>query len=211
VATGIFGGTFDPVHIGHLRTALEISRVLKLDRMLMIPCGDPPHRGAPQTPGQQRLEMVKLAVSGEPGLVADDREIRRGGLSYSIDTVVELRGELGADESLCFCVGMDSLKNLNSWHRWQELLDYCHLVVAGRPGYTLPGGGEVAEWLGRYLTGDTETLAQTPAGRVFVDQMTLLPVSATGLRQKLQVGESIRYLTPDNVIDYIVRHRLYVQ
>jgi nicotinate-nucleotide adenylyltransferase len=211
VATGIFGGTFDPVHIGHLRTALELREFLKLDRMLLVPCGDPPHRQAPMTPGAQRLAMVELAIQGEPGLIADGRELRRKGFSYSIDTLLELRAELGNDEPLCFCMGMDSLNAFDSWHRWREFLDICHIVVVARPGWRLPEQGEVAKWISSHRVVDAADLLARPAGYFFVEEMTLLPVAATELRAKLKTGDSIRYLTPNAVIDYIHSHRLYVQ
>lgn len=211
MATGIFGGTFDPVHIGHLRTALDTKSFLDLDQVLMIPCGDPPHRDTPMTPALQRLEMVRLAVANEPGLNADAREIDRKGLSYSIDTIIQLRAELGPHEPLCFCIGMDSLTNIGSWYRWREFLDYCHIVVAARPGCEMPLVGEVADWVAHHRVEDKKALLQNPCGSLFVDEMTLLPVSATNLRSMLKSGESIRYLTPDSVIDYISKHRLYVQ
>jgi len=211
VATGIFGGTFDPVHIGHLRTALDIKTFLGLDKVLMIPCGDPPHRDAPMTPARQRLAMVEIAVAGEPGLEADPREIDRPGLSYSIDTLIQLRAELGPDEPLCFCIGMDSLTNIGSWHRWQEFLDYCHIVVAARPGCDMPMQGDVAQWVRSHRVIDKHHLLNGPCGSVFIDEMTLLPVAATDLRGMLHSGQSVRYLTPDAVIDYISKHRLYVQ
>jgi len=211
VATGIFGGTFDPVHIGHLRTAVELREFLRLDRMLLIPCGDPPHRETPMTPANQRLAMVELAIRGEPGLVVDNREIARPGFSYSMDTLEQLRAELGNDEPLCFCMGMDSLIHFATWHRWREFLQVCHLVVVARPGWAMPTQGEVAEWASGHRVFDAAELLTKPAGYIFVDEMTLLPVAATALRDKLKKNESIRYLTPDAVIDYIHSHRLYVQ
>jgi nicotinate-nucleotide adenylyltransferase len=163
------------------------------------------------TPALQRLEMVRLAVANEPGLNADAREIDRKGLSYSIDTIIQLRAELGPQEALCFCIGMDSLTNIASWYRWREFLDYCHIVVAARPGCEMPLEGEVADWAARHRVEDKSALMQKPCGSLFVDEMTLLPVSATNLRSMLKSGESIRYLTPDSVIHYISKHCLYVQ
>ena len=210
MAIGVFGGTFDPVHIGHLRTALELKNFLDLDAMLLVPCGTPPHRQPPVAAANDRLAMLELAVADEPGLVADGREIRRGGLSFSIDTLVELRGELDRDEPLCFCIGMDSLLSLASWHRWEEYLDYAHIVVVARPGWQRPTQGEIAGWLDRHLVADRAALQSRPAGLVYIDEMTLLPVSATSLREELGCGRSVRYLTTDSVIDYIRNNRLYV-
>ena len=210
MSTGVFGGTFDPVHIGHLRTALELKDYLGLDRMLLIPCGDPPHRDKPMTAARDRLAMLELAVGPEPDLVADSREIRRPGPSYSIDTLTELRAELGDTEPLCFCIGLDSLLSFNSWDRWRQFLDIAHLVVAVRPGWEMPQGGEIADWVAAHHAAGPEELANSPAGRILIEEMTLLPVSATRLRRSLAKGESVRYLTPDSVIDYIRKRRLYV-
>lgn len=211
MALGIFGGTFDPVHIGHLRTALELRLHLGLSEMRLMPCGDPPHKGILQTPAADRLAMVKLAVEGEPGLQVDDREIKRGGLSYTIETLTELRAQVGSNVPLCLCIGMDSLVHLNSWHRWRELTDYCHIVVAARPGWHAPSTGEVGHWLTVHQTKDSTLLLQQPAGRIYLAEMRLLPISATDIREAMGVGHSIRYLTPDSVINYIKQQGLYSQ
>jgi len=211
VSTGIFGGTFDPIHIGHLRTALEMRSLIGLARMLLVPCGDPPHKEYPMTPAADRLAMLRRAVVDEPTLVVDTREIDRGGLSYTIDTLVELRAELGDGEPLCLCIGMDSLVNIDSWRRWREFLDLAHIAVAARPGWRVPEKGEVAQWLAQHLVADAGALLASPAGSIFIEEMTLLPISATNLRSMLARGESIRYLTPDGVIDYIHSRHLYVQ
>ena len=208
-AIGLFGGTFNPVHIGHLRTALELRERLGLDEIRMLPSAQPPHRDEPQVSAEQRAIMVALAIDGEPGLAVDDRELRRGGPSWTIDTLKEVRQELGADVSLSFCVGMDSLVNLASWHRWRELTDWAHLVVAARPGWQVPADGEVAEWLRTRHNTDPAALRQRSHGLVLVTELTLLPVAATGLRQRLRAGRSVRYLTPDSVVSYIEQHRLY--
>lgn len=210
MAVGVFGGTFDPVHIGHLRTALELRSLLQLDKMLLIPCGDPPHRDSPLCSAHHRLAMLQLAVGDEPGLEIDSREINRGGPSYTIDTLIELRKELGEAEPICCCIGLDSLLTLPDWHRWRELLHYAHLVVAARPGWELPEQGLLRDWIGEHSLVEAGVLRDLPCGHVFIDEMTLLPVSATNLRKALTKGESIRYLTTDAVIQYIRTNRLYV-
>ncbi len=218
-AVGIFGGTFDPVHIGHLRTAVELREHLGLDELHLMPSARPPHREQPGVSAEQRLAMLRLAIGGATpggslnceGLLADDRELRREGLSYTVETLVQLRSELGGDIALCLCIGMDSLVNLHTWQRWQELSDYAHIVVAARPGWHLPEAGPVAQWLvGRY-TDDVQLLSHSPSGRVLVETMTLLPVSSTKIRENLAAGHSIRYLVPDTVIQYIHQHGLYKQ
>lgn len=206
---GLFGGTFDPVHIGHLRTSVELRKILGLSEMRLIPNANPPHRIQPEATAKHRLAMLKLALEDEPGLVADDRELRREGLSYTLDTLAEIRAEIGAETPLCLCIGMDSLVNLNQWHRWRELTDLAHIVAAARPGWHLPQGGEVLEFIHAHRVTDKEQLQGQPAGKILIRELTLLPVSATGIRQALQRGESIRYLVPDKVIDYIRQHQLY--
>ena len=144
---GYFGGTFDPIHNGHLRMALELSEQLQFDEFSLVPCHRPPHRESPGCSDRVRAEMVELAIADCDSLRMDDRELKRDSLSYSIDTLRQLREEYGEQVSLCWCVGMDSLVNLSSWYRWRELLDFAHLVVVARPGWDLPESGEVAQWL----------------------------------------------------------------
>ena len=211
---GIFGGTFDPIHIGHLRTAVELRKVLGLSEMRLIPSATPPHRTQPESTAEHRLAMLQLGLgseskSCEPGLVADDRELRREGPSYTLDTLKELRAEAGPNIPLCLCIGMDSLIDLNQWHHWRELTDIAHIVVAARPGWHLPKSGEVLDFVRAHRATDIEQLQQTPAGKILIMEMTLLPVSATGIRQTLRRGESVRYLVPEKVIDYIRQHQLY--
>ncbi len=206
---GLFGGTFDPVHIGHLRTALELKNALHLAEMRLLPSAHPPHRAQPETSAEHRLAMLKLGVDNEPGLVADDRELLRKGPSYTRDTLAEMRAEIGPDMPLCLCIGMDSLITLNQWHRWQELTDYAHIVAAARPGWHLPKEGEVLEFVHSHRAHTAEELHMTPAGKLLIVEMTLLPISATGIRQALERGESIRYLVPDAIIDYINQNQLY--
>ena len=153
--------------------------------------------------------MLQLATDNEPGLLADDRELHREGLSYTIDTLQELRGELGDDHSLIMCIGMDSLVNLAGWHRWQELTEFAHLVVVARPGWQVPESGPVALWLQDKLLSDARLLKSLPAGRVLVREMTLLPVSSTEVRKDLAAGQSVRYLVPDSVLEYIEQNQLY--
>ena len=218
-AVGIFGGTFDPVHIGHLRTAVELREHLGLDELHLMPSARPPHREQPGVSAEHRLAMLCLAIGGETpcdsfitdGLLADDRELRRDGLSYTVETLAQLRGELGDDVAICLCIGMDSLVNLHTWQRWQELSDYAHIVVAARPGWHLPETGPVAQWLAGRYTDDPQLLTNSPSGRVLVEAMTLLPVSATQIREDLAAGNSVRYLVPDAVIQYIHQHGLYKQ
>jgi nicotinate-nucleotide adenylyltransferase len=210
---GVFGGTFDPVHIGHLRTCVELRGSLDLAEIHMIPCARPPHRSSPVATAEQRLAMLRRAIINEPCLLADDREIRRTGPSYTVDTLRELRVAAGK-RAIYFCIGMDSLLSLDSWHRWRELTDFAHLVVVARPGWNLPVQGPVADWLADKLVGDVEPAdiqltAKEPCGQVLIRKMIPLPIESTRLREDLANGRSVRYLIPDGVLDYIQEHRLY--
>ena len=134
---GVFGGTFDPIHYGHLRTAFELLQALRLAEVRFIPCSDPPHRGKTYASAAERLRMVALAIDGQEGFVADDRELARGGPSYSIDTLLTLREEF-PQRSLGLILGMDAFLGLHTWYRWDEILDVAHIVVAHRPGFKAP-------------------------------------------------------------------------
>lgn len=206
---GIFGGTFDPVHIGHLRTALELKYTLGLAEMRMIPSARPPHRAQPQTSADHRLAMLKRGLGDEPGMVADDRELRREGPSFTLDTLLEIRSEVGPDTPLCLCIGMDALGELNTWHRWEEFMGLTHLVVAARPGWHLPTSGKLVDFVHEHRVQDHTSWKNSPAGKLLIVEMTLLPISATGIRQARARGESIRYLVPDSVIEYINQNQLY--
>ncbi len=210
-AIGIFGGTFDPVHIGHLRTAVELRQLLNLEVMHLLPCADPPHRDQPMVSAEHRFAMLQRALVAEPGLLADDREMRRGGLTYTVDTLREMRAEYGPDAALCLCLGMDSLVNLHSWHRWCDIVEFAHIVVACRPGWHLPESGPVAGLLADRLVNSADMLHHAPSGHVLVAEMTLLPIAATWIRTQLMNAQSVRYVVPDPVIEYIERHHLYQQ
>jgi nicotinate-nucleotide adenylyltransferase len=205
---GVFGGTFDPIHYGHLRTAYEMLQALRLREVRFVPAGDPPHREAPRVPAQQRLELVRAAIADQPGFVVDDREVRRSGPSYTVLTLRELRGEL-PDASICLIVGMDAFRGLPTWHRWQELLELAHVVVAPRPGWVEPTDGPLAELLASRRVASVEALHARPAGGLHVQPVTQLEISSTELRELLAAGRDPRYLMPDAVRDAIVRTHCY--
>ncbi len=210
---GIFGGTFDPVHFGHLRPALELFERLGLEELRLIPAGLPPHRRAPRADSSQRLEMLQRAVAGQPGFILDKREIERQGPSYMVDTLAELREELGGRRPLCLLLGMDAFLGLSSWHRWQEIPRLAHLVVSHRPGW-LPEhlddhGGPLAELAAGALVDDPQALRGSPAGRVFMQPVTQLDISSTRIRALIRQQKSPRYLLPDEVWAYIQEQRLY--
>jgi nicotinate-nucleotide adenylyltransferase len=209
---GILGGTFDPVHHGHLRLAEEASDACGFGRVLLIPAALPNLRDAPATPASHRLEMTRLAVHGNPRLSVDDRELRREGMSYTVDTLLELRTDVGVQTSLTLILGADAFLRLPRWHRWLHLFELAHVLVATRPGYDLDAKtGEIPalddQWQRR--RGEASALGGEPAGRIARLDMPLLEISATDLRARLSRTASVRYLLPDAVVDYIAAHHLY--
>lgn len=206
---GWMGGTYDPVHVGHLRVALDACEALKLTRLHLGPCAEPPHRGAPVTLGAQRLHMLELAVAGEACLMADDRELRRGGRSYSYDTLLSLRKEYGPSEPLCMLVGADAYAGLPSWHRWRELLDLAHIVVLSRPGTVLPEDGPLAGLWTVHGCHEPAALSERPHGSVLALDVSALEISSSDVRARLHAGRSARFLLTDSVLDYIRREQLY--
>lgn len=195
---GIFGGTFDPVHHGHLRTAFELREALRLGEVRFLPTGNPPHREGTLANAEMRLAMVRAAVADQPGFTVDDRETRRSGLSYSVDTLGELRAEF-PQRSICLLLGMDAFLGLPNWHRWREILELAHVVVAHRPGWKAPVQGPLGEVMVDHGTGSVRDLHDAPAGKVFVHAVTQLEISSTELRALIARGRDPRYLVPDSV------------
>jgi nicotinate-nucleotide adenylyltransferase len=195
---GLFGGTFDPIHYGHLRTAFELWQALGLDEVRFMPTGNPPHRDQTHATAENRLAMVKAAVAGQSGFVVDDREVRRGGVSYSVDTLTQVRAE-HPDRSLCLLLGMDAFLGLPNWHRWRELFDLAHVIVAHRPGWKAPTMGPLGEVMVDRGTGGIRDLHEKPAGRIYVHAVTQLEISSTELRQLIVAGQDPRYLVPEEV------------
>lgn len=205
---GIFGGTFDPIHIGHLRLAIELKQQLALDEMYLVPCYLPPHRATPGANATQRVEMLQLAVQDCPDLQIDMRELQRDKPSYTVDTLTELRAELGAQASVVLCMGMDSFCSLDSWYEWQQLIRLAHIVVVERPGYELPAFGPVAELVRRHRA-EIDVIHTAAAGAVVIVASRLLPISATEIRAQVRVGQSPQFLLPDAVLKYIHSQQLY--
>ncbi|MEL7939299.1 MULTISPECIES: nicotinate-nucleotide adenylyltransferase [Pseudomonas] len=205
---GLFGGTFDPVHIGHLRSALETAELLGLDELRLLPAARPPHRGAPQVSAQQRLAMVELAVAGVAPLTVDARELARDKPSYTIDTLESLRAELGNEVQLFLMVGWDAFCGLPGWHRWDELLQHCHMLVLQRPDADVEAPEALRDLLAARSVADPNALSGA-AGQVTFIWQTPLAVSATQIRALLAQGRSPRFLVPDAVLNYIEAHGLY--
>ncbi|MCB1675047.1 MAG: nicotinate-nucleotide adenylyltransferase [Halioglobus sp.] len=206
---GVLGGTFNPVHYGHLRSALELVEHLQLDHLRLMPCAVPPHRDAPTCSAQHRAAMVELAVATEPRLVCDRRELQRAGTSYTIDSLRELRREFGWSRSICVVVGCDAVRGIEHWHRWRELLDWAHIAVLARPGWHLPRDGVVAQWLESHRADSPAALRRQVSGSILIEALRPLAISSTEIRQLLWAGRSARYLLPEPVLEYIARHELY--
>ena len=205
---GVFGGTFDPIHYGHLRSAFEMLQALDFDEVRFIPCGDPPHRGVTFASSERRMRLVELAVAGQEGFLADDRELRREGPSWTIDTLIELRAEF-PQRSLGLIVGMDAFLGLPSWHRWDEILTQAHIVVAHRPGWKAPDIGALGELIAARGTHRIEDLHEETHGRVHIHAVTQLEIASTEIRDLVAAGRDPRFLMPDAVRDEILETGLY--
>ena len=195
---GIFGGTFDPIHFGHLRTAFELLHTLRFAEVRFVPAGNPPHRDSPLADAALRLALVRAAVADQPGFVVDDREVRRAGPSYAVLTLRELREEFPL-RPVCLAVGMDAFLGLPQWHAWREILQLAHIVVAHRPGWQAPAAGPLGELLAERRTDRIDDLHEAPAGRLFIHPVTQLEISSTDLRTLLAAGQDPRYLVPEAV------------
>ncbi len=213
---GIYGGTFDPIHYGHLRPCLELCESLKLDHVRFIPAFLPPHRDNPATEVVHRLEMVKKAIDSEASFVLDEREIQRGGPSYMVDTLKSLRQDF-ADNPLCLLMGMDAFSGIESWSHWQELLDYAHIIVTQRPDTDFHAldlwSDSLNQFYQKYKSQNNNTSAQnihnSLHGVIQLESVTQLSISATDIRKRLKNRQSIRFLTPEPVIKLIECYNLY--
>ena len=210
---GLFGGTFDPVHFGHLRLAAEMREAFRLERVVFLPTGHPWQRARDTyAGGAQRVRMLELATAGEPAFAVDDREVRRDGPTYSVDTLAEYRRESGPDTPLVFLCGTDAFARVETWHRWESLFDLAHFAVAVRaddPEWHSKGPGAIPKALWPRVTMSLKDVLSSPAGRIMTFAMTPLAISSTAIRGLVQAAASIRYLTPDPVVDYIHQHQLY--
>ena len=205
---GILGGTFDPVHIGHLRGALEVAEFMDLDELRLLPNARPPHRDTPQVTANDRLAMVRHAVAGAERLSVDARELSRDKPSYTIDTLESIRAELAPGDALFLLLGWDAFCGLPSWHRWEELLQHCHILVLQRPDADVEPPDTLRNLLAARSQNDPTALPG-PAGHISFVWQTPLAVSATQIRQLLASGKSVRFLVPDAVLAYIEAHDLY--
>jgi nicotinate-nucleotide adenylyltransferase len=212
---GIFGGTFDPIHYGHLRIAEEIVKIVGLQKMYFVPAGMPRLRHSPVASPQHRVEIVRLAIQKNPDFVLDGREIYRDGVSYSIDTVREFKQEFGEEIRLCLVLGADAFIKLPEWNNWKELFNLCHFIVSTRPGYSLTLikellSKELREECSQRWVSNTESLRKDTSGLIFIASTTMLDISATSIRAHIAAGRSVRHLVPSVTVNYISENKLYL-
>lgn len=202
---GILGGTFDPIHYGHLRPALDVQQALGLSEIRFIPLRNPPHREQPISTPAQRLVMLQAAIEGQPGFRIDKRELEQDGKSYTVRTLRSLREEMGATP-LCLLIGADVFHGLPEWHKPEEILQLAHLIIMQRPGESRP---ETATFMGGRQAKSADELRAAPGGRILFQTVTQLEIASTAIREMIRNGRSPRYLLPDAVLEIIKGRQLY--
>ncbi len=213
---GIYGGTFDPIHYGHLRVAEELADEVNFQQIIFVPSGTPRLRNTPLGSRDQRAEMVRLAIQDNPHFAIDEREIYRPGVTATVESLREFQSESIPNRILCFIVGIDTFIHINHWIQWRELFNLCHLVVVARPGYgsisdhrTLPQ--EVAQELALRRAVSADDLSKQATGLIYIAHTSLLEISASHIRHLVGINKSIRYLLPSTISDYIVKNQLYIE
>ncbi len=201
---GINGGTFDPIHYGHLRPALEVQQQLELDQVLFVPCYQPVHRALPQVPAEQRCAMIELAIENQPRFTLEKIEIERGGPSYMVDTLASLKQRM-PDASLVLMMGTDAFAQFHTWQNWQGILQLANLVIMHRPGEIMPTDGEV----GKIYQSHQATRLTEASGQIVDVAVTQLDISSTMVREQIKDGNSADYLLPPCVMAFIQKHGLY--
>jgi nicotinate-nucleotide adenylyltransferase len=207
---GILGGTFDPIHHGHLRLALEVQAAFDLDAVHLVLSAQPPHRASPSISAAARFDLLQKAVENEAMLIADDREMQRADLSYMVETLAHFRTEFGKKMPLGLILGADAWLKFESWYQWQTILDYCHVIIVQRPNYTeqMPASlGQIEQQRRAKLP---QQLQQQPAGLIYRQTTSALDISATMIRDVLASGGNPRYLLPDNVLNSIKNAQFYL-
>ncbi|HSR01492.1 MAG TPA: nicotinate-nucleotide adenylyltransferase [Methylophilaceae bacterium] len=209
---GILGGTFNPIHYGHLRMAQQLATGLGMEEVRFIPSASPPHKDNVTVSAEHRAAMVELAIVDNPLFTLDKCELERQGNSYTIDTLISLRNALGKETSLCLMMGSDAFVQLDTWHRWQELLDYAHIILVQRPDQTKqqpPLTKALQTVLEAHYTEQISDLSKGNSGLINMQEISVQDISATQIRDAIKHRQSVKYLLPDEVIAYIQRHRLY--
>lgn len=206
----LYGGTFDPVHYGHLKPVEILANLIGLQRVIIMPNNVPPHRPQPEATSEQRKEMLALAIADKPLFRLDERELRRNTRSWTSQTLQEWRAEQGQDKPLAFIIGQDSLLNFPTWHQYETILENSHLLVCRRPGYPLTmREPQYQQWLEAHLTDNVEDLHNQPAGKIYLAETPWFDISATLIRERLQQGLACDDMLPSSVLAYINQHGLY--
>lgn len=207
---GILGGTFNPIHNGHLHLAERLQQALGFDTIRFIPAAIPALKDMPNVSAEQRANMVELAIVNHPTFQIDTRELERAGPSYTIDSLIALRKELGDKVSICWLIGSDAFAKLNTWHRWNELLDHCHFVVVKRPhSEKLNWNAEVESLVESSQTNDVNVLKNSASGKLLIQEISALDISSTQIRQRIATKTDVSNLMPSSVMKYIQLHQLY--
>lgn len=205
-AVGIFGGTFDPIHNGHLRSALELLQQFDFDHIRLIPSARPPHRPQPQASAEQRVMMLHLSLKNSQQFIVDDRELKRQGASYTIDTLRSLKQDL-PDKTLYLILGADAFSQLATWHQWQDLLTLCHIIVMQRAEQPLLLNNEMTDWYQTHMASSEDAVLSS--GKIWPVTLTQLAISATAIRFDISEGRSPAFLMPDPVVSFIEQLALY--
>lgn len=207
---GIFGGSFDPPHFGHIKSALELLERYSFEQIRFIPAQLSPLKESMHASAYHRWQMVNLVCNNHEKLVADDRELKRQqGPSYTLDTLLELREELGEQQSFVLIIGIDAFLSFSKWHRYEEILSLCHILLMQRPGYSLPESGGEAEYYYASKAQDLDVLIKSPHGKIYLSDLEKIDVSSTMIRNIISSGQQPKYLLPGNVWNYIHRNKLY--
>lgn len=206
---GIFGGTFDPIHFGHLRIALELLENCALTEIRFIPCKIPVHKASVFASSEQRVAMLRLAVTNQQKFIIDDRELIRDTASYTIFTLESLKKDF-PEQTLCLIMGLDALANFHTWHRWQDILTLSHIIAVNRPDAFTPNANKIHELLQANAVSDITELKKHDAGKIYFAETALLTISSTEIRKLMVAGKSPQYLLPNAVLDYINLHKIYM-
>lgn len=208
---GILGGTFNPIHLGHLYLANQLQTRLGFDSIRFMPAALPALKDIPLVTAEQRAKMVEIAIANHPHFSLDTRELSRAGTSYTIDTLISLREELGDEVSLCWLMGFDAFAHLNAWHRWQELLSYAHLIVVKRPHSTDSSNlnADMKALLETHETKKAEEVKRQAHGKILIQEIAALDISSTDIREKIAHDKDVHSMIPEALISYIQQHQLY--
>jgi len=206
---GIFGGSFDPIHFGHIKSALALLERFDFEQIRFIPCQLSPHKESAHASVSHRWQMLNLVCSSHEKFIADNRELKRQAPSYTIDTLLELREEFGEQEVLVLVIGVDAFLSFCKWHRYEEILSQCHILLMQRTGYSMPGSGCEKEYYDLKSSKDFKMLSSTPCGNIYTSELEKFDISSTTIRKIISQGQQPKYLLPGNVWNYIRRNKLY--